>query len=95
MAVLCRFLTLRLNRKVVDKTGITGLFDIIDVFHLAVDSTLTNISDERGLGAPDPTTVFRDGLQKPRLETGIDKGRYGIHRDRSHRAAVGQLMSSA
>ncbi len=28
MANLCRFLTIHLNRKVVDKTGITGVFDV-------------------------------------------------------------------
>ena len=64
MTNLCRFLTLRLNRKVVDRTGITGMFDIVDVFDLRVESTLANIADESGLNAPDPAAAFRDGLQK-------------------------------
>ena len=75
MARLCRFLTLRLNRKVVDKTGITGLFDI--TIDLGVDSTLANMADESNL-KPDPTAAFRDGMQKLglRLESTKDATEY-------------------
>jgi uncharacterized protein (TIGR03435 family) len=68
MANLCRFLTRRLNQKVVDKTGITGVFDIIDVFNMRVDlerpSTLINMADESNLTAPDPTATIEQDLQK-------------------------------
>lgn len=73
MANLCRFLTLRLNRKVIDKTGIAGLFDIIDVFNLSIDSSLANMADEGGLAAPDPTAAFRDSLQKLGLRLELTK----------------------
>jgi uncharacterized protein (TIGR03435 family) len=78
MANLSRFLTRRLNRKVIDKTGITGVFDIVDVFNMRVDfvrpSTLANMADESNLTAPDPAATIEQDLQKLglRLESAKD-----------------------
>jgi uncharacterized protein (TIGR03435 family) len=77
MANLCRFLTRRLNQKVIDKTGIAGVFDIIDVLNMRVDferSALVNIADESEVIAPDPTGTTQDDLRKLgwRLESSKD-----------------------
>lgn len=78
MANLCRFLTRRSNQKVVDKTGITGVFDIIDVFNMRVDVTLANMADESGGAAPDPAATIYEDLQKLglRLESTKDVGEF-------------------
>jgi len=64
MEKLCSFLTLHLNQKVVDKTGITGIFGIIDVFDMRArfDAPLVNMADESGLADLSPT--IQDDLQK-------------------------------
>jgi uncharacterized protein (TIGR03435 family) len=59
MADLCRALSARLNQKVVDKTGITGLFDI--QFALWAGNTAIDDSDP---GGPDPAGGLRDAVQK-------------------------------
>jgi uncharacterized protein (TIGR03435 family) len=68
MANLCRFLTRRLNRKVVDRTGSTGVFDISDVFNMRLDfdrpSSLANMADESNLISPDPAATIEQDLQR-------------------------------
>jgi uncharacterized protein (TIGR03435 family) len=54
MADLCRTLSARLNQNVVDKTGITGVFDI----QLALWAGNTTIDDS------DPAGGLRDAVQK-------------------------------
>jgi uncharacterized protein (TIGR03435 family) len=65
MANLCRFLTTHLNRKVVDKTGITGVFDVRLDLHVdeLFGPTLANMADDSDL-APDPAARFREDLLK-------------------------------
>lgn len=74
MERLCRFLTLQLNRKVVDKTGITGAFDVQLDIHMGEASTLVNMADGSDLSTPDPAATFQDALQKLglRLESSKD-----------------------
>ncbi len=57
-------MTLQLNRRVVDKTGIAGIFDIQLDLHLGQPSTLVNLADGSDLTAPDPTAAFQAALQK-------------------------------
>lgn len=68
MANLCRFLTRRLNRKVIDKTGVAGMFNIIDVFNMRVDfdrpSTLVDMVDLSNLTALDPAATIEQDLQR-------------------------------
>jgi uncharacterized protein (TIGR03435 family) len=59
MADLCRALSARLNQKVVDKTGITGVFDI--QFALWAGNTSLDDGDPTG---PDPAGGLRDAVQK-------------------------------
>ena len=58
MGDLCRALSARLNQKVVDKTGITGLFDI--QFAMWASDALGD-SDS---GAPDPAAGLREAVQQ-------------------------------
>jgi uncharacterized protein (TIGR03435 family) len=59
MADLCRALSARLNQKVVDQTGITGVFDI--QFALWARNTTVDDSDATG---PDPAGGLRDAVQQ-------------------------------
>lgn len=43
-------------------------------------------------GGPGPRRDNRTRLAETRLETRINQGSYGIYRDRSHRAAIRQLI---
>lgn len=58
MANLCRILTTQLGRRVVDKTDITGVFDV------QIDMHFDKPTDDGDLPTRDPTASFQDDLQK-------------------------------
>jgi uncharacterized protein (TIGR03435 family) len=65
MERLCRFLTLQLNRKVVDRTGIIGLFDVrLDMHVGEFLSPVANMADDSDITALDPAAKFEDDLRK-------------------------------
>ena len=58
MANLCRILTTQLRRRVVDKTNITGVFDV------QIDMHFDKPTDDGDLPTRDPAASFQDDLQK-------------------------------
>jgi uncharacterized protein (TIGR03435 family) len=58
MANLCRILTSQLSRRVVDKTNITGVFDV------QIDMHFDKPTDDSDLPTRDPAASFQDDLQK-------------------------------